>query len=190
MAITINGSGTIGGVSVGGLPDGIVDTDMLASAAVTSAKVGTLGTSNLPAGSVIQVVQNWDTGANSSTTSTSLQSSGKSISITPTSSSSTIFVTFSFTTKHDWTSGAQGNKLTILRNGSTNLLPENASRLMYQNPANTNQALYMPVTITGKDSPATTSATSYTLYHCVEAGGTSTIADWGGVTMTVMEIAG
>ena len=38
MAIVINGSGTITGLSVGGLPDGIVDTDMLANSAVTSAK--------------------------------------------------------------------------------------------------------------------------------------------------------
>ena len=38
MPITINGSGTITGVSVGGLPDGIVDTDMLAADAVTDAK--------------------------------------------------------------------------------------------------------------------------------------------------------
>ena len=38
MAITINGSGTLTGVSVGGLPDGIVDTDMIAANAVTAAK--------------------------------------------------------------------------------------------------------------------------------------------------------
>ncbi len=38
MAIQINGDGTITGISVGGLPDGIVDTDMLANNAVTSAK--------------------------------------------------------------------------------------------------------------------------------------------------------
>ena len=38
MAITINGNGTITGISVGGLPDGIVDTDMIANNAVTSAK--------------------------------------------------------------------------------------------------------------------------------------------------------
>ena len=31
MAVTIDGDGTITGVSVGGLPDGIVDTDMLAA---------------------------------------------------------------------------------------------------------------------------------------------------------------
>tara|TARA_R100000388_G_scaffold83652_1_gene62587 strand:+ start:16 stop:606 length:591 start_codon:yes stop_codon:yes gene_type:complete len=38
MPIAINGSGTLTGVSVGGLPDGIVDTDMLAANAVTAAK--------------------------------------------------------------------------------------------------------------------------------------------------------
>jgi hypothetical protein len=38
MAVIINGSGTITGISVGGLPDGIVDTDMLAANAVTAAK--------------------------------------------------------------------------------------------------------------------------------------------------------
>lgn len=39
MPITIDGDGTITGVSVGGLPDGIVDADMLASSAVTTAKI-------------------------------------------------------------------------------------------------------------------------------------------------------
>ena len=38
MAIAIDGDGTITGVSVGGLPDGIVDTDMIAADAVTDAK--------------------------------------------------------------------------------------------------------------------------------------------------------
>ena len=38
MAVVINGNGTVTGVSVGGLPDGIVDTDMLAANAVTAAK--------------------------------------------------------------------------------------------------------------------------------------------------------
>ncbi len=38
MPVAISGSGTISGVSVGGLPDGIVDTDMLAASAVTKPK--------------------------------------------------------------------------------------------------------------------------------------------------------
>jgi len=49
MTITINGNGTVTGISVGGLPDGIVDTDMLAASAVTDAKAHI-------AGSVIQTV--------------------------------------------------------------------------------------------------------------------------------------
>ena len=39
MAVSINGNtGVITGIAVGGLPDGIVDTDMLAANAVTDAK--------------------------------------------------------------------------------------------------------------------------------------------------------
>ena len=38
MPITLNGNGTITGLAVGGLPDGVVDTDTLANNAVTTAK--------------------------------------------------------------------------------------------------------------------------------------------------------
>ena len=55
MPIAINGSGTVTGVSGGGLPDGIVDTDMLAANAVTAAKRGT--------GAVLQVVTKKSTSA-------------------------------------------------------------------------------------------------------------------------------
>ena len=41
MPITINGSGTITGISTGGIPDGVVDTDVLADNAVTFGKIGT-----------------------------------------------------------------------------------------------------------------------------------------------------
>jgi hypothetical protein len=40
MPITINGSGSIGGINVGGLPDGVITTDDLASNAVTTPKLG------------------------------------------------------------------------------------------------------------------------------------------------------
>ena len=39
MAIVINGSGTLSGLAVGGLPDGTVDAGTLASNAVTNAKI-------------------------------------------------------------------------------------------------------------------------------------------------------
>lgn len=41
MSITIDGSGTITGLSVGGIDNGVVDTDVLADNAVTFPKIGT-----------------------------------------------------------------------------------------------------------------------------------------------------
>ena len=48
MPVTINGNGSISGLSVGGLGSGVVNTATLASGAITS--------STLPSGSIIQVV--------------------------------------------------------------------------------------------------------------------------------------
>ena len=58
MPITISGDGSITGLAVGGLPDGCVDTDTLASGAVTNTKVNNsaaIAGSKLGAGSIIQV---------------------------------------------------------------------------------------------------------------------------------------
>ena len=49
MPVTINGNGSITGLSVGGLPDGTVDADTLAAGAASGSKL------TMPAGSVIQV---------------------------------------------------------------------------------------------------------------------------------------
>ena len=56
MPITISGDGSITGLSVGGLPDGSVDADTLASNSVTTAKLhnDAVTNSKLPSGSVIQ----------------------------------------------------------------------------------------------------------------------------------------
>ena len=68
MAVVINGNGTVTGVSVGGLPDGIVDTDMLAANAVTAAKTTVPGvtqadqwrvTSNFVSNNQI-ITSNWE----------------------------------------------------------------------------------------------------------------------------------
>ena len=61
MPITINGDGSITGLAVGGLPDGSVDADTLASNAVTSAKLADGAASGskltMPAGSLLQTVR-------------------------------------------------------------------------------------------------------------------------------------
>ena len=57
MPVTINGDGTITGLAVGGLPDGSVDADTIASNAVTTTKIadGAAVAAKLGAGSIIQV---------------------------------------------------------------------------------------------------------------------------------------
>ena len=91
MPVTINGNGHISGLAVGGLPNGSVNADSLASNAVTSAKLhnDAVTGSHLPAGTVVQV-------KHAQTKSNTIQGSGSSsytnfgaldVSITPTSSS-------------------------------------------------------------------------------------------------------
>jgi len=84
MAIAINGStNVITGVAVGGLPDGIVDTDMIAANAVTAAKSS--------GRKVLQVVQHeFTTGQFSTTSNSFVDVTGFSKSITPVAASSKI----------------------------------------------------------------------------------------------------
>jgi len=186
MTITINGNGTIGGVSVGGLPDGIVDTDMLASAAVTSAKVGSLGTSNLPAGSVLQVVNSWSMNGES-TTSTSFVASGYiKASITPSSSSSKVLVIVSGGGAY---SQVDASRLftTIYRNSTTNLGDANYGLSRQQVSA----SYVQPISIHLLDSPSTTSSTEYKVYFRCHDGNTVYLSfgDSGRTNITLMEIA-
>ena len=76
MPIAINGSGTVTGLSVGGLPDGIVDRDTLAT---------------LAKGSILQVVQN-SFSTQTSLNSTSYIDTGLTATITPSATSSKVLV--------------------------------------------------------------------------------------------------
>ena len=91
MAIQINGDGTITGINVGGLPNGIVDTDMLAANAVTPAK------STIQGGKILQFKQAEASGVHSSANSggTGQDVSGMSQSFTLTSSSNKVLVMIS-----------------------------------------------------------------------------------------------
>ena len=94
MPIGINGSGTVTGISVGGLPDGIVDTDMIAADAVTAPKRG--------AGAIIQVVQTVKTDVSSwsfETSNANFKETGLQAIITPTKASNIILI---------WASGLYG----------------------------------------------------------------------------------
>ena len=75
MPIVINGSGTVTGISVGGLPDGIVDTDTLANGAATGIKQG--------AGSVIQVLSVTQPGTDTTTSTSWEDTANMTLDITP-----------------------------------------------------------------------------------------------------------
>jgi len=114
MAITINGTGTITGISVGGLPDGIVDTDMIAAAAVTAPKRG--------AGAILQIVQGtYSTEVES--TATSFVDTGLSQAITPlkTGSEFLVLVNQHISISRDNTS--QGVGLKLLQDSTARFTP-------------------------------------------------------------------
>lgn len=84
MPITINGSGTVTGITAGGLPDGVITTDDIAASAITRAKMGY-------AGAILQVVS-MTTNTQTSATSSSFIDTAITLSITPTSSASKVLV--------------------------------------------------------------------------------------------------
>ena len=102
MPVTINGSGSIAGLSVGGLPNGTVDADTLASNAVTTAKIasGAVSASTLPAGSIVQVQFTTST-AGKGTSSSGQHASGLVTTLTPHRASSKFFVTASGMSMHN-----------------------------------------------------------------------------------------
>jgi len=157
MSIQINGSGTITGVSVGGLPDGIVDTDMLATNAITIPKIGY-------AGAILQVISATKSNT-SSVTGYSWTDTGLSVSITPSSSSNKILVLA------DMNLGGSvmyDIKLRLLRGstaiglGDTDGTRPRATRVVNSHVPD-NYGIYqnLPATIVYLDSPSTTSATTY-----------------------------
>ena len=89
MPIAVNGSGTITGISVGGLPDGIVDADMLAANAVTAGKLasGILQAKCTAANSLGQI---------SSTSDSYADVTGLDVVITPKFSNSTMILVTTF----------------------------------------------------------------------------------------------
>ena len=167
-----------------------IGTDALAASAVTSTKLasGVPSRSQLPAGTVLQVVSA-SSNTNLSTSSSSFVASNIAATITPTSSTSKILVLASVQANGN-TAGSQAS-VTIFRN-STNLAVTGAA------PANTNFAqayssagtLQAPTALSALDSPATTSATTYTIYTAsTNGGGIQLNQNNNTSTITLMEIA-
>tara|TARA_A100001035_G_scaffold219028_1_gene178986 strand:- start:343 stop:936 length:594 start_codon:yes stop_codon:yes gene_type:complete len=117
MPITINGNGTITGLSVGGLPDGTVDADTLANGAASGSKI------TMPTGTVVQVVQGTFTGTNN-TTGTGLVDTGITKSITVTGSNK---VLVSYTCYMSAAAGVYGVRTVLVRGSSQIFLGDQPS---------------------------------------------------------------
>lgn len=88
MSITINGTGSITGLTAGGLPDGSITTDDIAANAVTAAKLAAGA-----GGKILQVVTTDYTGQfSTSSANTYQQISGLNTNITVSSASSRVIV--------------------------------------------------------------------------------------------------
>ena len=186
MPITINGSGTVTGLSVGGLPDGIVDTDMIADDAVTSAK------STISGGKVLQYVTATDTTQNTTST-TDWEDTGLSVTITPTSSSSKILImvhqVFKPHTLDSGTSNTVRSYVRIVR-GSTEILKFQDGGL-YQGDFGDQMKSWHASAPHHIDEPNTTSATTYKTQMKVD-NNTDTVGsnnDGNPGRITVLEVA-
>tara|TARA_R100001163_G_C5022830_1_gene165178 strand:- start:50 stop:607 length:558 start_codon:yes stop_codon:yes gene_type:complete len=156
MPIVLNGSGTVTGISAGGLPDGIIQAADLASG------VG---------GKILQVVSTTKTDTTSISSSDFANITGMSVSITPSSSSNKIFiigyVCISLTNfqKRVYLKITGGNAANYIGAAATGIEAANVAVLR----VNTNYGqLNSPLQYL--DSPNTTSAITYQVQWASEGG--------------------
>jgi len=190
MSIVLQGS-TSGSVTL--QEPAIAGTTVLDLPA-TSGTVLVGGTQNipksaLPTGSVLQVVQNSST-TQYSTTSASFQScTNHNVTITPSSASSKILIIHQgmvnslVATNWCWA--------TIYRNASVNLYSGGAADAAGGVYVQGSSDYHTPITFTTLDSPATTSAVTYTVYFKAGNGGNTVRynADGWKLYTIAMEIA-
>ena len=167
MAITINGSGSITGISAGGLPDGSVTNADLVNSSVTvnGTSIALGGSENITAGKVLQVVidETYDTQSFASTSYNKITL--LTPSITPSSTSSKILVMANIQASTD------GNSYLSYRlhRGGTSLQGGTAGspgeETMFGGSPGVNGGYQIHQhTFQYLDSPSTTSATEYSIY--------------------------
>ena len=200
MAIVFNSdAGTISGLSVGGLPDGIVDGDMLAANAVTAGKIvdGTIVNADINSsaaiagskisgsfGKVLQVINAVDA-SETSTTSTTQSDTGLTATITPSATSSKVLVMVGMNFGITGGSGGVGSRL---MRGSTSI--RGASEKSDGHGAGESSYHEAWIAFDYLDSPNTTSATTYKMQFKTNSSGQTvfTSIDNNVSTITLMEI--
>jgi len=165
MPVTINGGGSITGLSVGGLGSGVVNTATLASGAITS--------STLPAGSVLQVKQSIRNEVATKTGSGFDAIPGLSVSITPSSASNKILVHVELGTVE--TTGNQYGHFIRLYKGGSHLTGASAINVGSRNAVfaggrTTNNNHSQGYSGSYLDTAGGTSAITYAVYWNAEGG--------------------
>ena len=171
MPVTINGDGSITGLSVGGLGAGVVNTATLANGAATQAK------RTYASGEIIQTkfYQNITQYSNNSNTSPTQIISG---AITPTSSSNKIIITYHAQVAYQ--NGQQHCHVNILKGGNVidaargtatnNTIAYNGNKVIYV--ADTSDNNRTGVSGSYADTAGSTSAITYAIG--INVNGTST----------------
>ena len=164
MALVLNGSGSITGLSAGGLPDGSVTADDIASTLDLSGKTVTLPSGT--GGKVLQVVQAVKTDTTSTTSTSFGDITGLSVSITPSSASNKILIQL--------TLGGIGNPsnaviFNLVRGATTIAQPDSGTAKGTLNIFPGGGVGIWNSAITWLDSPSTTSATTYKVQWRVDA---------------------
>ena len=181
-----------------------INAAFLGFGTLPSGRLPTIPTSNMPTGSVLQVVSNTKTDTASTVSATFGDITGLSVSITPTSASSKILVTISVSRGTD---SNQISNFRIMRDATAIGIGDTAG-----SRARTTMSMYFGASdavshigtssMNFLDSPATTSATTYKVQFRSQQDGSTTYinknaSDGDGTTVprtistiTVMEIAG
>ena len=193
MPVTINGDGHISGLAVGGLPNGSVNADTLASNAVTSAKLhnDAVVASKLPSGTIVKyqfTTSSTQTNITSSTTWTTF--TGTQVDFTPTFSNSQLDITWSFALEAN--TNANGIGFRIFRQspigGSDTQIAES---YQHSHWGTSNWTGPGDIVLNWNDSPGVTTPVRYFVQGYHETGNALYInagSDPLGITMRVMEI--
>jgi hypothetical protein len=200
MPITINGTGTITGISAGGLPDASVTAADLAASLDLSSKTVTLPSGT--GGKILQVVQTvkTDTSSTSSTSATAI--SGLSASITPTTSGNKVLVIADVFVGNTTTN--YGGFLYLYKGGSViagATGDASGSRMRstsFQRQSHAPSGIGVPISYL--DTTSGTSSITYQIYFSAESGSTVVINRTGSdsdtvalprtiSTITLMEVA-
>ena len=223
MAIVINGSGTVTGLAVGGLPDGTVDAGTLATNSVDSAElvdgavddshIAALAASklsgalpaisgaaltNLPGGGKILQVVSTQSSSSSGSSVSDWQTSSVAASITPSATSSKIFLTYTGQMYVQNTGGDVGYAQRfkqVITGGATTYPNELHSNSSHNYSSHYSQQTYGQfghyTSMQGLVSPSTTSEITFTLQwypYGVNGSGVNTLG--GKSVITLLEIDG